>query len=203
MSLELALFDTFTKQFQKTPGASFVGGMLGGFTSTLLLCPLSVVTVQMQMVPKIHRSPLAAAASVWQASGARGFYRGLMAQMCVQVPYSTLYLGSYGLLRDALPERTWSPILAGGSASILTWTVLQPFDTLRTLRQATATKSVIDESLVSLLRRSIANCGVHSLWRGFVPVLIRAVPSSGGSMLGYEWTKAIMTGRHLREDLYA
>jgi hypothetical protein len=197
MPLELALFEAFTRQFQGTPGASFFGGLLGGLVSSSLLNPLSVVMVQMQMVPKIHHSPFAAAKAIWQGSGVKGFYRGLGAQMCVQVPYSTLYLGTYGLLREILPKKDWSPIVAGGSANILAWTICQPFDTLRTLRYASATKVSMEESVAGLVRQSIRSHGVLSLWRGFLPVVIRAVPSSGGSMFGYERTKAAMTSMHL------
>lgn len=198
LPVELAVFEWFTHRFQGTWGASYAGGLLGGFASTLLVSPLSVIKVQMQMVPKKYNSPPAAALAIWRAQGIKGFYRGFHTSLCVQVPYSTLFLGTYGLLRDAMPQGVLSPMLAGGLASIMTWTVLQPFDTLRTvsMSQATATAAhnSTDRSLTSLLRRSMETCGPRGLWRGFAPVAVRALPSSGCSMLAYEGTKAMVSG---------
>jgi hypothetical protein len=43
-------------------------------------------------------------------------------------------------------------------------------------------------------RSLIKQVGVRSLWRGFGPVTLRALPSSGSAMLVYEWAKTLATG---------
>lgn len=192
MALELSLFEWCSNKFAGS-AAPFVGGMIGSTISTTMLAPLFVLKVQMQMAGT-HANPAAAAAAVWQASGVRGFWHGLGANLAVHVPFSTLFFGTYGLLRDTSPEATWwSPALAGGTASIATWTVLQPLDTLRTIAMSKANHAVrADVSPSAFLRGLVQQYGIRSLWRGFAPVTLRALPSSGGSMLFYEWAAKML-----------
>lgn len=195
MTLDLAAFELCSSRFSSSAIAPFAGGLFGSIISTSLLCPLMVVKIQMQAAGRgTHSSPCAAASAVWRASGVRGFYSGLPAALGVQVPFATLFFGTYGRLRDALPQTAWSPAFNGGVASIATWTVLQPLDTLRSRAMAAAhCKASPDVSmsraLPALGRSLIQESGVLSLWRGFGPVALRAFPSSGTSMLVYEWAK--------------
>jgi hypothetical protein len=197
MGLELSVFEWCSARFRETSAAPFAGGLFGSFFSTTAMCPLTVVKIQMQMAGRgTHASPAAAASAVWRARGIRGFFHGLTANLGVQVPFSTLFFGSYGLLREALPQAPWSPLVAGGAASLATWTVLQPLDTLRTIAMGNAHQTTVsgaDASASSapsaFVRSLVRHCGVRSLWRGFGPVTLRAIPSSGGSMLMYEWAK--------------
>merc|ERR1719387_621735 len=193
MALELSVFEWCSASFRAT-GAPFAGGLVGSVISTSLLCPLTVMKIQMQS--GMHASPGAAASAVWRACGIRGFFHGLPASFGIHVPFSTLFFGTYGLLRDALPHSAWAPALAGGAASVATWTVLQPLDTLRTISMSSAHRTRrIDASVPSatspsaFVRSLIQQVGVRSLWRGFGPVALRALPSSGSSMLVYEWAK--------------
>jgi hypothetical protein len=62
-------------------------------------------------------------------------------------------------------------------------------DTRRTIAMGTAHRTVSANAASALMRSRIQDCGIRSLWRGFGPVALRALPSSGGSMLVYEWVK--------------
>jgi hypothetical protein len=172
--------------------------MLGGAASTVVLCPLTVIKVQMQMAGRgLHASPLAAASAIWRANGFQGFYRGLMANLGVQVPYSTLFFGIYGMLRDSQPRTTWSPVFCGGVASIATWTLLLPVDTLRTIKMGSVHHTMSKNEISALVKKRVQHSGLKSLWRGFTPVALRALPSSGSSMLVYEWAKRVSIGGHV------
>lgn len=190
MSMELTLFEWLSDRFRTSSVAPFAGGLIGSTVSTSVLCPLMVLKVQMQ-THSTHTSPFAAASAVWRASGFRGFYRGLATSLAVQVPFSTLFFGGYGLLRESLPQAPWTPVLAGGAASFASWTVLLPMDTLRTISMGSAHQTQSASGVSALVRSRVRESGVRSLWRGFGPVALRALPSSGSSMLIYEWAKSM------------
>jgi len=171
--------------------------MLGSTLSSTMMCPLSVVKIHMQAA-KTKVPVVQAVRNIWRANGFSGFYRGLGSTVAVHVPYSTLYLGYYGLLRAALPTPNSSltaacqTMLAGGASSIATWTLLQPLDTVRTHVQASASLSSPHKSWKAQFRTLVKTHGVKSLWRGYVPVAVRSLPSSGGSMLAYEAARSCL-----------
>jgi len=114
--------------------------------------------------------------------------------MSVTVPFSTLYFGIYGHLRESLPRSALSTALAGGTASLFTWSVVHPLDTLRTRTQASASQPGAADSWLGHLRSAVRGPGgVPSLWRGFGPVALRSLPSQGTAMLAYESTKVFLS----------
>ena len=100
----------------------------------------------------------------------------------MQVPSTVLYYIGYEKLRDMVTPITpsYSPLIAGGSARILTALVVSPLELVRTRVQANAIppgmKSMFgDMSTIA----SSEGSGVRSLWRGIGPTLWRDVPFSG------------------------
>lgn len=199
--LEFAAFEWFNKSFSEIHGASFLGGCLAGFIGALMGCPFSVVKIQMQASGRdAYRRTPDAILAVYRSRGVLGFYHGLSASIVMQVPYATMYLGTYGALRERVPKVPWATALAGGTASIITWTTLQPLDTIRTVIQATAvrTRSGVLQShereataWAAQCRRVIQQRGFLGLWAGWGPVALRAFPTSGFSMVAYEWVRSI------------
>merc|ERR1712244_36722 len=105
-----------------------------------------------------------------------------------QVPYATVYLGTYGSLRDRLPKKGWYTAFAGGAASLATCTLLQPLDTVRTVIQASVTSSPARRigSWTEEVQKIVRERGVLGLWAGWRPSAVRALPTSAASMLAYE-----------------
>lgn len=185
---EFAVFELFNSN--KRSSAPFLGGCLAGVTAAILGCPFSVVKIQMQSTAKsVHSTSSKAAFKVWKSAGAMGFYRGLKASVIMQVPFATMYLGLYGNLREELPKTTWGPALAGGVASLATWSLLQPLDTLRTVTQAGVLRHE-PAGWTHHLKIIVHERGVLGLWNGWVPVALRAFPTSALSMFVYEKVRA-------------
>lgn len=108
-------------------------------------------------------------------------FRGYGADTARAFASSFLYLSTYGLLRNNVPQEHHNYFLFGVASSSIMWSVVYPLDTLRVLRQ-TATRHT---SYISLLRQH--SC--RGLYRGLPLVLARSVPSSGFGMLTYEFMR--------------
>lgn len=190
--LEFAVFEWFNARFRGSRSAPVLGGCLAGICAAAIGCPFSVVKIQMQATSKeVHASFWEAISAVWRSRGMQGFYRGLLASVYKEVPFATVYLGAYGNLREALPKAYWSTAVAGGSASLLTWTLLQPLDTLKTVIQAKVLHvAAPDVRWAEEARRIAFSRGFLGLWAGWGAVALRSFPTSATAMVAYEWTRA-------------
>lgn len=194
---EFAAFEWFNERFSGLKGASFYGGCLAGFIGAVIGCPFSVVKIQMQSCGKeVHSNTAQAIVTVLKQRGAPGFYQGLSASILMQVPYATVYLGTYGELRKRLPRSALCTAAAGGIASLTTCTLLQPLDTVRTIIQSRALSQENAASLSYLqqVRMVVNERGVLGLWAGWRPSALRAFPASAASMLAYERVRTATGG---------
>lgn len=198
--VEFAVFEWFNAQFAGSRFAPVIGGALAGVVSAVTGCPFSVIKIQMQATRKdVHASFLQATRAVWQSTGARGFYQGVSASVYKEIPFATVYLGTYGNLRESLPKSSWTPALAGGAASMITWTLLQPLDTLKTVIQASVLSSGERETgYLQRLQDIVRTQGVRGLWAGWAAVALRSIPTSAVAMLAYERTRAFTDGQRSR-----
>lgn len=191
---EFAFYEWFKARFNGIPGISFIGGGIAGLIGTFVGCPFSVVRIQMQASSReVHSNCVNAIRAVWSSRGLKGFYQGISASVLMQVPYATVYLGMYGELRERLPKEAWCTAFAGGAASLTTCSLLQPFDTVRTLIQAQAVRPK-EEGTTSWrdqARQVVQTRGVIGLWAGWRPSALRALPTSAASMLVYEKVRSL------------
>lgn len=189
---EFAVFEKLNRRFKGKSYAPWLGGCLAGATSAVIGCPFSVVRVQMQATTRdVYDSFLHAASAIWRQRGLGGFYQGLTASLYKDIPFASVYLGTYGNMREALPKTQWSTAAAGATASLITWTCLQPLDTVKTLAQAAVLEPRMrDLSWSQRCRAVVASHGILGLWAGWVPVAMRSAPSSAAAMTAYECARA-------------
>jgi hypothetical protein len=185
--IEFAIFEWFNVKFKGKAYAPVLGGCIAGLTAAVIGCPFSVIKIRMQATGNdVHSNIREATDAVWKSRGALGFYRGLATSVYKELPFATVYLGIYGNMRDKLPKSFWTPALAGGTASIITWTVLLPLDTLKTVIQARVLQDSEPLSGWRQLSAIVRERGLIGLWAGWTPVALRSLPSSAAAMLAYE-----------------
>jgi solute carrier family 25 protein 39/40 len=112
--------------------------------------------------------------------GVLTLWRGLIPTLWMTVPATTLYFTTYEKLHSMLkPELgSFSPLLSGSIARIMTATASSPLEMLRTYLQSNGGKEAKNLSLIEICRKSIKIGGIGSLWTGLVPTLWRDVPFS-------------------------
>ncbi|KAK8752671.1 hypothetical protein OTU49_006779 [Cherax quadricarinatus] len=133
--------------------------------------------------------------------GIQSLWSGLPPTLVVAIPNTVIYFTTYEQLREASLKYLsgdgqdpppWAGGLAGGLARIWSVTVVSPFELVRTKMQA---KSISYKELVKLLQLQITNTGIISLWRGWVPTILRDVPFSVIYWYSYEKMKKIANQR--------
>ncbi|XP_069174853.1 mitochondrial glutathione transporter SLC25A40 isoform X2 [Procambarus clarkii] len=124
--------------------------------------------------------------------GIQSLWSGLPPTLVVAIPNTVIYFTTYEQLRTAslryLPGNgidppSWVGGVAGGLARIWAVSVVSPFELVRTKMQA---KSMPYKELVKLLQMQVTNTGIISLWRGWVPTILRDVPFSVIYWFSYE-----------------
>lgn len=164
---------------------------LAGAISGLLGCPISspfhLIKTKLQLGQ--YRSPQSCFTSIYRQDGLIGFYRGTGIHTLREVVFSSVYLGSYYHLqrhfRTVFNNGLAVNFLAGSTASLLTWGLLFPLNTVETAIQS--------GHGIKLVCRKVHRHGLLNLWNGILPVIIRIMPVSGMSMLAYEYTKKTLS----------
>jgi solute carrier family 25 carnitine/acylcarnitine transporter 20/29 len=130
--------------------------------------------------------------SLYSEGGIRSIYRGTLATLLRDVPASAAYFGGYEILQRAMtPEggdRSQIGVLrtlfAGGMAGIFNWAIAIPQDVLKS-RLQTAPEGKYS-GLKDVFQQLIKEEGVKGLYRGWLPVMMRAFPANACCFLGYE-----------------
>lgn len=176
----------------------FAAGMLSGVFTTVIMAPgeriKCLLQIQHSAKVKKYNGMMDCAKQLYREGGIRSVYRGTALTLMRDVPASGVYFASYEWLKRTLtPEgKTTSDLgplrtlLAGGTAGICNWIVATPPDVLKSRFQtAPAGKySGIGDVLRELLRTE----GPRALYKGIVPVMLRAFPANAACFLGYEVT---------------
>uniref|UniRef100_A0A0P4VYE4 Solute carrier family 25 member 40 n=1 Tax=Scylla olivacea TaxID=85551 RepID=A0A0P4VYE4_SCYOL len=149
-------------------------------------------------VPVQLNGTLDAFVKISQQEGVQSLWSGLSPTLVVAVPNTVIYFTTYEQLRSLfhrvmLPEGSEPSSLiggmAGGLARVWSVTVVSPFELVRTKMQAA---QMTYRELAVVLRNQVSSSGVRSLWRGWVPTVLRDVPFSVLYWLSYEKQKILM-----------
>jgi len=132
---------------------------------------------------------LACARTVWRNGGARGFFSGLAPLLARDIPFNTLFFGSFRLysraLREPLPGVAGS-LLAGGLAGSTAWTFVYPADVVKSRMQSDiggvggGGVRGAARVLVGILRQG----GLPLLYRGWSAAVLRAFPANAALFFG-------------------
>ncbi|XP_076054242.1 mitochondrial glutathione transporter SLC25A40-like isoform X2 [Oratosquilla oratoria] len=143
-------------------------------------------------VPKHFTGTFDAFVKISKLEGPRTLWSGLPPTLIVSLPNTVIYFTSYEQLRQRMQKQylqrgehppMWLGGLAGALARIWAVTLVSPFELIRTKMQST---SVTYRELAQVLHLQLQQGGVTSLWRGWVPTILRDVPFSAIYWLFYE-----------------
>ena len=189
-----------------------IGGLSGCLSATAI-CPAELLKCRLQAAAAAARYAggpaagglLECARGVWRAEGARGFFGGLAPLLARDVPFNTLFFGGYRLYSRALREGERAPLpgvagtlVAGGLAGSTAWTVVYPFDVLKSRMQSVAGGGGgggggggIGGAL-RMLRAILREGGLPLLYRGWSAAVLRAFPANGALFLGVSAVETLL-----------
>lgn len=80
----------------------------------------------------------------------------------------------------------WQSLVAGGAAGIANWAVGMPADVIKS-RLQTAPDGTYPRGVRSVLPALIRDEGISALYKGVVPVMLRAFPANAACFIGLEF----------------
>lgn len=132
--------------------------------------------------------------------GITSLWSGLPPTLVMAVPATVIYFTLYDQLCDRMRRRfndtkdkqkSWIPLVAGGSARIFAVSVISPLELTRTKMQSQKLSYL---EVGGLLKQTVKSEGVLSLWKGLAPTLMRDVPFSCLYWFNYEKLRRLFNG---------
>lgn len=198
------------------PQHALIGG-LSGVISATAICPAEVVKCQLQVGARAGAQaasvgPLAVLSQILRTSGPAGLYTGYPALLLRDVPFNTLFFGSYRAYCAAFVaarERAgWgrhgggmgrptqhhlSPaeyFLSGGFAGMTAWAAVFPFDAVKSRMQSGAAVG----SFAQVARAMWKAGGIRVFYKGCSAALLRAFPANAALFSGVEFASKVLKG---------
>jgi solute carrier family 25 (mitochondrial carnitine/acylcarnitine transporter), member 20/29 len=107
-------------------------------------------------------------------------YRGYGIEMIKTQIGSSIFIGTYYLLRNSFGEKTSMSPIYGALSGLSVWCTIFPIDTIKTEYQTTKV------SIKNIITTRYNNYGIRSFYKGLSPIIFRTIPSSSLGMLAYE-----------------
>ncbi|XP_060516338.1 congested-like trachea protein isoform X2 [Cylas formicarius] len=173
----------------------FSAGAFSGIFTTLIMAPgeriKCLLQIQENKTNKMYDGPVDVVKKLYKEGGMRSIFRGAGATLLRDIPASGLYFLTYEGIRDYITEHgkhqpsILGTIAAGGSAGIANWLVGMPPDVLKS-RLQTAPEGTYPKGIRDVFKNLIKEEGPLALYKGIVPVLLRAFPANAACFLGFE-----------------
>jgi solute carrier family 25 ornithine transporter 2/15 len=198
---------------------AMIGGLSGIFSATAI-CPAEVCKVRMQQQRvaggAAYSSGWHCVAQIARTEGLAGLFSGLTPLLMRDVPFNTLFFGSYRvwthLLTPFFPSKESRvegegagalAFVSGGFAGMTAWTIVFPFDVVKSRMQvalppkaqaqaAAAAVSSASKGVVPILRAILAEGGLPLLYRGWSAAVLRAFPANAALFWGVETADALL-----------
>lgn len=169
-------------------------GAVSRAASVIVCCPISVIKTRMEGTDAAKGRTLSimrVARDIHQSNGISGFYRGLIASLIKDVPYSSFYLLLYARAKpvfvSSLPDdlgHICGPFMAAFTSASLITTALQPVEVIKTRLQLATSGDIMTQHTVRTISASIlASSGWRGFFAGLVPRVLRR-----GLATAWSWT---------------
>lgn len=171
----------------------FAAGALTGGVGSVIGNPFDVMKTMAQANSGKSVGLSTLMSTMYNDQGIAGFYRGVGANIMRACVLNATKMGCYDISKGYVTDATgWSrkdPRTVFASATIagffMTLTV-SPFDRIRTQLMNQPTDKKLYTGFLDCAGKTIAEGGVMSLWRGFIPIWFRFAPTSTIQLLTIE-----------------
>lgn len=195
-----------------TTGKTFIAGVGAGITEAVMVVnPMEVVKIRLQAqhhsmkdpldIPKYRNAPHAAYI-ICKEEGFKTLYRGVSLTAARQASNQGVNFTVYSKIKEYLQDRqdtevlpSWQTSGIGLISGALGPLSNAPLDTIKTRLQKTAFAS--NESglvrIVKIGKQLIKEEGIHALYKGITPRILRVAPGQAVTFTVYEYVKDLLT----------
>ena len=186
-----------------------LSGMGCGFLGCFVVNPVEHLRTRIQIQSKnmgkisgnhqVYNGTIDAGKKIFAKHGFTGLQKGLVATMLREMTFFGVYFNSYEFILkvlngDGSAQKRDLPkiLLAGGLTGIVTWSVVMPIDTLKTLSQAEEFEHRKYNNFRHMATSIIRQKGFASLYTGLSVVMWRAFPVNATRFLFWETAKDLL-----------
>lgn len=175
----------------------FFAGAFSGVFTTSIMAPGERIKCLLQIQqggtgPPKYNGMVDCAKKLYAEGGIRSIYKGSAATILRDVPASGMYFMTYTSVKDLILPSEAAPmmqmlatIVAGGCAGIANWLVAMPADVLKS-RLQTAPEGTYPNGIRDVYKQLMAREGPLALYKGVIPVMLRAFPANAACFIGFE-----------------
>jgi len=177
------------------PAQLAAAGFLSGFMTTVIMAPGERIKCLLQVQqastgPPKYSGPADVVRSLYREGGLRSIFKGSAATAARDAPASAAFFASYELIQRSMQGNdrqklsVGSTLFAGGMAGICNWLVAIPMDVVKSRLQAAPDGKY--SGALDVLKQLLKNEGFSALWKGAVPIMLRAFPANAACFIGFE-----------------
>eukprot|EP00743_Colponemidia_sp_Colp-15_P003056 GILK01003303.1.p1 GENE.GILK01003303.1~~GILK01003303.1.p1 ORF type:complete len:300 (-),score=38.34 GILK01003303.1:731-1630(-) len=198
-----------TQQRQEPPWVRFVTGGLASMTAETVTIPVDVTKIRLQLQgsgdspDKMYNGMVDCMRKTVKNEGIGGLYKGLAPAVLRQAVYSSIRMGVYEPIRNAIAGDNPNPsflikFASGASAGAIGSFVANPTDLVKIRMQADRTGTRYT-STAHAFKDILSTEGFLGMWKGCAPNVQRAILVNAAELSTYDQCKSIL----LRSGLFA
>ena len=160
---------------------------------------------------KKYTGPIHCLLSILKDRGPKGLFAGLTPLLMRDVPFNTLFFGTYRTYcagfkymngrQDQSELSAVEVFLAGGFAGMTAWSIVFPFDIVKSRMQTGMSMDAHGNLVPSAQQSSVTEVasqvyregGLRKFYRGWTPAVLRAFPANAALFLGCELSYRFFT----------
>ncbi|EKD12577.1 hypothetical protein MBM_09146 [Drepanopeziza brunnea f. sp. 'multigermtubi' MB_m1] len=185
-----------------------LSGCVAELAGSVLFTPMEVLKARLQISRSGREGRLMyQLRDIAAKEGWKGFYRGYVMGIASYIPFNILWWTTYGKIRRSMTDSAPSVQIACGAASaaFCSAAFIHPLELVKTRYQVATSDTVAAagvvtgsrtsdrEGLRQVMRNVRAESGLRGFYSGFLPTVLRSVPSSIIMMSVFEHLKAKRT----------
>jgi hypothetical protein len=178
-SIQFYLMEKLNKKYN-----SYVNGIIISLIGSIYNVPAQYLTTNIAL---FNNKSLSFSNNIKNIYKGKTVYRGYFLEMGKNQLGSSIFMGTYYLLRNKYGDKTKYAPLYGALSGLSLWPFIYPIDTIRTEYQTS------NNTIKNIIQQRYKQHGVVSFYKGMMPVLFRTIPSASIGMLVYEYIRSKVT----------
>lgn len=178
-SIQFYLAEKLNKKYN-----SYINGIIISIIGSIYNVPSQFLTTNIALYNKNSMSLISNIKYIYKSNS---IYKGYFLEMSKNQLGSSIFMGTYYLLRNRHGDQTKYAPLYGALSGLSLWPVIYPIDTIRTEYQTS------NNTIKDIIIQRYKKYGLFSFYKGIIPVLFRTIPSASFGMLVYERVRSKVT----------
>lgn len=175
-SIQFYLMEKLNKKYNP-----YINGIIISVIGSVYNVPAQYLTTNIALS---NNPSLSLSSSIKNIYKSNNIYKGYFLEMGKNQLGSSIFMGTYYLLRNKYGDKTNYAPIYGAVSGVSLWPFIYPIDTIRTEYQTS------NNTIKDIIHQRYKTHGLLSFYKGMTPILFRTIPSASIGMLVYEYVRS-------------